>query len=310
MKDKKIIVIMGGPSKEAEVSRRTAGAICNALKSKGYDAETLELVPATVLEDIKRMKGDVVFNALHGKFGEDGALQGMLEIAGIPYTGSGIAACAVSMNKKISKHILESEGISTARTSYFDYRFITKEEVLVEVEGAFSYPVVVKAASQGSSIGVYIVQNKEELESALEDVKAYDTQFIVEQYLAGGEFTVGVLNGKALPVVKIEPHSGAYDYTSKYTVGATEYLCPAPISEELTAAMQELAERTYAAFSCDGVARVDVMTDSEGKPYVLELNSIPGMTETSLVPKEAKAMGMDFATLCETILKSAGLDKH
>lgn len=310
MKDKKIIVIMGGPSKEAEVSRRTAGAICNALQHKGYDVETLELVPATVLDDIKRLKGDVVFNALHGKFGEDGAIQGLLEIAGIPYTGSGLAACAVSMNKKISKHILESEGISTARTSYFDYRFMEKEAVLQQVEQDFTYPVVVKAASQGSSIGVYIVQNKQELESALEDVKTYDTQFIVEQYLAGGEFTVGVLNGKALPVVKIEPHSGAYDYTSKYTVGATEYLCPAPISEELTASMQNLAERTYAAFSCDGVARVDIMTDSEGKPYVLELNSIPGMTETSLVPKEAKAMGMDFATLCETILMSAGLDKH
>lgn len=310
MKDKKIIVIMGGPSKEADVSRRTAGAICKALQEKGYVAETLELNPTTVLDDIKAMKGDIVFNALHGKFGEDGALQGLLEISGIPYTGSGIAACAVSMNKKISKQILESEGISTARTSYFDYRWMTQEEVLAEIAKNFTYPVVVKAASQGSSIGVYIVHTKEELETALEDVKVFDTQFIVEQFLSGGEFTVGVLNGKALPVVKIEPHSGAYDYTSKYTTGATEYLCPAPISKELTEEMQRLAERTYAAFSCEGVARVDIMTDTVGKPYVLELNSIPGMTETSLVPKEAKAMGMDFASLCEAILESAGLDKH
>ncbi len=308
-KNKKIIVLVGGPSTEAEVSRRTGGAICNALVAAGYNAEKLELNPKTVMKDLVEHKAEIVFNALHGKYGEDGAIQGLLEMADIPYTGSGVTASAVCMNKKVSKDLFVGAGIPTATSLSFDSRKESPEEMMKAIENSFSYPVVVKAATQGSSIGVTIAHSHEELKLALADSLTYDHLLVVEKYLDGGEFTVAVLDGKALPVIQIKPKSGNYDYQSKYTVGATEYLVPAPISEELAAKMQAIGEATYQAVQCAGVARVDIMTDKEGNAYVLEVNTVPGMTETSLVPKAAKAMGMDFTALCENILKTASVNK-
>ncbi|WP_251440915.1 D-alanine--D-alanine ligase family protein [Veillonella intestinalis] len=309
MKDKQIIVLMGGPSKEAEVSRRTGEAIAKALDGLGYKVKTLELVPEQVLQDIKALKGDVVFNALHGKFGEDGALQGLLEMAGIPYTGSGIMAQAVGMNKKISKDVFVGSQIPTAQAVSYNHEQQSEDVIIAHIKANFTYPVVLKPATQGSSIGVVIVRQETELAAAVKEALVFDHILVVEQYLDGREFTVSVLDGKALPVIEIRPHSGEYDYASKYTTGATDYLVPAPIDEKLTARMQSIGETVYNELQCSGVIRVDIMTNSAGEPFVLEYNTVPGMTATSLVPKAANAMGIDFPTLCEKILLSAGLGK-
>ena len=309
MKEKHIIVLMGGPSKEAEVSRRTGEAIAEALKSLDYKVTALEFEPTTVIEDIKRLKGDVVFIAIHGKFGEDGAVQGLLEIAGIPYTGSGIMAQAVGMNKKISKAVFLGAQIPTARSISYDANKTPKEDIVEHIEEHFDLPVVLKPATQGSSIGVTIVRDARVLANAVAEAVAYDPILVLEQYLDGREFTVSVLDGKALPVIEIRPHSGEYDYESKYTTGATDYIVPAPIDEDLTARMQAIGEQVYNELQCAGTIRVDIMTNAEGEPFVLEYNTIPGMTATSLVPKAARAVGIDFPELCEQILHSAGVGK-
>ncbi|WP_298705838.1 D-alanine--D-alanine ligase [uncultured Veillonella sp.] len=309
MKNKHIIVLMGGPSKEAEVSRRTGVAIAEALQSLDYKVTALEFEPATLIEDIKRLKGDVVFIAIHGKFGEDGAVQGLLEIAGIPYTGSGIMAQAVGMNKKISKDVFMGAQIPTARSVSYNAKLTSTEAIVAHIKEQFNLPVVLKPATQGSSIGVTIVRDEAVLDEAIREAISYDPILVVEQYLAGSEFTVSVLDGKALPVIEIRPHSGEYDYQSKYTSGATDYLVPAPIDEVLTKKMQAIGETVYAELQCAGTIRVDIMTDDAGEPYVLEYNTIPGMTATSLVPKAAKAVGIEFPELCERILLSAGLGK-
>ena len=309
MKDKQIIVLMGGPSKEAEVSRRTGAAIAEALVSKGYKAQTLELNPRTVLQDIDSLGGEVVFNAIHGRYGEDGALQGLLEMAEIPYTGSGIMAHAVGMNKKVSKDVFKGANIPTARSESYNGNLESAEAIIDHIRKEFTIPVVVKSATQGSSIGVTIVREESQLEVAVTEALKYDPILVVEQFLDGREFTVAVLDGEALSVIEIRPHSGEYDYKSKYTVGATEYLVPAPISDEMTAEMQRIGELVYREVQGSGVIRVDIMTDHADKMYVLEYNTVPGMTATSLVPKAANDMGIDFPTLCEKILLTASIGK-
>ena len=309
MKDRKIIVLMGGPSKEAEVSRRTGAAIAEALESKGFNAQTLELNPRTVLKDIESLGGEIVFNAIHGRYGEDGALQGLLEMAEIPYTGSGIMAHAVGMNKKVSKDVFKGANIPTATSESFNGNLESAEAIIGHIRKQFTIPVVVKSATQGSSIGVTIVRDEAQLEAAVTEALKYDPILVVEQFLDGREFTVSVLDRKALSVIEIRPHSGEYDYTSKYTVGATEYLVPAPISEEMTAEMQRIGELVYREVQGSGVIRVDIMTDHADNMYVLEYNTVPGMTATSLVPKAAKEMGIDFPTLCEKILLTASIGK-
>lgn len=309
MKDKHIIVLMGGPSKEAEVSRRTGQAIADALSGLGYKVSPLELNPLTLIQDIQRLQGDVVFIAIHGKFGEDGAVQGLLEMAGIPYTGCGIMAHAVGMNKKISKDVFLGAHIPTAKSVSYNGNVMTSEQIIADIEGKFKLPVVLKPATQGSSIGVTIVRDSKALAEGVAEALVYDPILVVEQFLGGSEFTVSILDGKALPVIEIRPHSGEYDYKSKYTTGATDYLVPAPIDEELTLKMQAIGEQVYRELQCAGTIRVDIMTDEAGEPFVLEYNTIPGMTATSLVPKAARAVGIEFPELCERILQSAGLGK-
>lgn len=309
MKDKHIIVLMGGPSAEAEVSRRTGAAIAEALITKGYHVSTLELNPRTVLQDIENLKGDVVFNAIHGRYGEDGALQGLLEMAEIPYTGSGIMAHSVGMNKKVSKDVFKGAQIPTAESVSYNGNLQSKEDIIKDIEAKFSLPVVLKPATQGSSIGVTIVKEQGQLAKAVTEALTYDPILVVEQYLNGREFTVSVLDGKALAIIEIRPHSGEYDYTSKYTAGATDYLVPAPISDTMTKEMQAIGELVYREVQASGAIRVDVMTDDEDNMYVLEYNTIPGMTATSLVPKAAREVGIDFPELCEKILLTAGYGK-
>lgn len=311
MKQDKIVVIMGGTSTEAAISRQTGSAVLKALQSKGYHAVGMELHPETFAEEIRQVKPAIVFNALHGKFGEDGILQGTLEMLGIPYTGSGVLASAVTMDKAASKRVFEAEGISTPKAHTY-HRFELKDSLPAEIEKEFSLPVVVKAASQGSSIGVYIVDNTEDLAKALKEAFSYDEEVLVEQFIRGKELTVAVWGDEeskeAFPIIEITTESGRYDYESKYTKGASHHIIPARVSEAKTKEIQDLAVKTFTACGCRGVARVDMMLGEDGTPYVIEVNSVPGMTELSLVPDAGRAMGVEFPELCARILQMAGFE--
>ena len=309
MNQDKIVVVMGGTSTEAEVSRRTGTAILNALKAKGYNAEGMELVPKTFASEIQKSGCAIVFNALHGKFGEDGLLQGTLDMLGIPYTGSGVLAAAVTMDKAASKRVFLAEGISTPRSrTYYSYEM--KRGLAEEIEAEFSLPMVVKAASQGSSIGVYIVESHTELKNALVEAFKYNDEVLVEEFIKGRELTVAVWGNEeekeAFPIIEITTLTGRYDYDSKYTKGASAHIIPAPLSEEKTKEIQDLAIKTFTACGCKGVARVDMMLSEDETPYVIEVNSVPGMTEVSLVPDAARAKGIEFPELCERMLEMAG----
>lgn len=309
---KKIVVVMGGPSTEAEVSRRSGTAILEALKAKGYNAEGLELNPATFANDIKASGAEFVFNALHGKFGEDGIIQGTLEMMGIPYTGSGVMAAAVTMDKVATKRFFMAEGIPTPKAhTYFRYEF-KKRDLTGEILQEFSVPVVVKASSQGSSIGVVIVEKAEELEAALSEAFKYDREVLVEEFIKGSELTVAVWGNEekqeALPIIEITTVTGRYDYVTKYKVGASTHIIPAPLPEEVTKKVKEIAIRAFAVCGCSGMARVDFMLGEDNQPYVIEVNTIPGMTETSLVPDAGRAAGIEFPELCVRILAMAGYE--
>ena len=309
MNQDKIVVVMGGTSTEAEISRQTGQAILKALQSKGYHAEGMELKPETFAEDIRKSGCAIVFNALHGKYGEDGLLQGTLDMMGIPYTGSGVLAVAVTMDKAASKRVFVAEGIPTPRSHTY-YRYEMKRSLAEEIQQEFSLPVVVKAASQGSSIGVYIVETPDDLSHALHEAFEYNNEVLVEEFIKGKELTVAVWGNEekkeAFPIIEITTASGRYDYESKYTKGASTHIIPARVSEEKAGEIRQLAVRTFTACGCRGVARVDMMLSEDGVPYVIEVNSVPGMTELSLVPDAGRAMGIEFPELCERILEMAG----
>ena len=307
--ERPIVVVMGGPSTEAEVSRRSGTAILEALRSKDYPAVGMELVPTTFAEEIQKLNPAIVFNALHGKYGEDGILQGTLDMLGIPYTGSGVRAAALTMDKLTAKRIFRAEGIRTPR-----FLCICAGEhdanIAERIRTEFGLPVVVKAPEQGSSIGVYIVTRAEDLQSAIDEAFSYGSEVLIEEFIRGRELTVVVwgtpTDAEALPVIEITTTSGRYDYASKYTPGASAHIVPAELSAECTAAVQDLAVRAFCACGCTGVARLDVMLGEEGEPYAIEVNAVPGMTATSLVPDAARAVGIEFPELCEKILAMAG----
>ena len=310
MKTKRIGVVMGGPSKEREVSLNTGSAIVEALKEKGYDAVPIDLDPSLFPSQIEDAGVKVVFNAVHGLYGEDGRLQAVLEMLGVPYTGSGVLSSAIAMNKFYTKRMFEANGVKTANCLYLTDkdRQTAKQDIIRKL----GIPCVVKPAEQGSSIGVTIVKKEEDLDKALEEAFSYGKLVLAEAFFTGKEVAAGVMmvssgNPIAMPLVLIEPHVDFYDYHNKYTKGATTYTCPAPFDECLTKALQEEAVKAYKALGCSGVARVDEMVDAEGNFICLEVNTIPGMTATSLVPKAAKAMGLSFPDLCEKILETAHL---
>lgn len=305
-----VAVVMGGPSSEAEISRVTGTAIADALTEKGYQIERIELDPLTLRSRLEACGAKVVFNAVHGMYGEDGRLQCLLEALHMPYTGSRMLASAVAMDKVVTKKFLVAEKISTP-----DYFIFGKKDaqdlqrVKETICRTLGVQTVVKAATQGSSIGVVIVKEESGIIPALEEAFRLSENVLVEKCISGRELTVALMEEdgapKALPVIMIAPHSGSYDFHSKYTKGATDYLVPAPLTESVTAHVQELAVRTYLALGLSGVARVDIMLDEAGQGYVLEANTVPGMTPTSLVPKAAAAVGISFPELCEKILVSA-----
>ncbi len=303
IKKKKIGVLLGGLSREREISLKTGKAIRKALVEKGYTASCID-VGRDIAEKLAKEKIEIAFIALHGRYGEDGTVQGMLELMGIPYTGSGVLASALCLHKIMAKKILLQENIPTPA-----FEFLKRKEVEKEGEEKISLPLplVIKPAREGSTIGISIVREAEDLHRALKEAGKYDDEILVETFMKGKEITVGILNDLPLPIIEIAPKSGFYDYHSKYTKGETEYIIPARISREKYLYAQEISLRAFQALGCSGCARVDLMTDEEGNPFIIDVNTMPGMTETSLLPKAAEYVGISFGELAERILLGAAL---
>ena len=291
----KITVMLGGPSAEREVSLRSGASVAEALRSLGH--EVAELDPRA--PGWKLPAGtQVVFLALHGTYGEDGTVQSELDQLGVPYTGCDAAASRIAFDKALTKERCVTAGVPTAK------------HVLVSAANTswprgWNPPVVIKPVRQGSSVGLQFVERVADWSAALTEALRYDTQVLVEEKIVGREMTVGILAGEALPLVEIRPKAGAYDYRNKYTVGATEYLCPAPLDVATTKCVQVAALGAFRAVGARDYARVDVMMRPTGEPIVLEVNTLPGMTETSLLPKAAVAAGIAYADLCERMVKLA-----
>lgn len=303
-KDKIIGVLLGGLSKEREISLKSGNAILDALLTKGYDAIPID-VDRQIDKTLQDKGVEVAFLALHGRYGEDGCIQGLLELRQIPYTGSSVLASALAMDKFLSKEILTSEGIPTAPHDFFDGSYERASDFIKRMQVPF--PVVVKPNREGSTIGITKVEDSKDLKGAIQEAAELDSRVLVEQFVQGREVTVGVLNQKALPVLEVIPKSGFYDFEAKYTPGATEYICPAEISSELTQKLQDFAKKVCYRLGCEGVSRADFIISEDQVPYFLEVNTLPGMTSTSLVPKAAQVAGISFEDLVEQILQSARL---
>jgi len=299
---------MGGQSSERDVSLRTGAAVHRALCRRGYDAVMIDVGP-TLSRDLQDQKVSLVFLALHGPGGEDGSIQGFLETLGIPYTGSGIQASAVGMHKETTKTMLAAHGIPVpAGIVAKRGEKISSAQALRK--GKLRWPVVVKPASEGSTIGVTIVKKPAQWNEALILAHKYDRDAMIEAYIPGHEVTVSLLGRQAqaplvLPAVEIVAPGGFYDFSAKYEKGRTQYLCPAPLSATITKQIEALALRTYEVLGCAGAARVDFRITLRGRPYVLEINTVPGMTETSLLPMAAAQAGIGYEELTERILESA-----
>lgn len=284
----KIAVFMGGISAEREVSLKTGDAILKSLIKQGYDAYGIDLVKETMVSAFIDNEYDVAFLALHGEFGEDGRVQGLLDMLGKKYTGSGATASAIAMDKAITKMVADELGIRIPKT----YR--NKDDIE-------SYPVVIKPVSEGSSVGLYICKSIEEVEKALDALVGKDP--IIEEFVKGEELTVGVLEEEALGVLKIKPHDGTYDYESKYTAGKTDYEYPAKITEEEYEVCMGYAKLIHKELNLKGGTRSDFIL-SDGKVYFLEVNTCPGMTQTSLLPKLASLKNYTFDDVVKKILTS------
>jgi D-alanine-D-alanine ligase len=302
-KKKKVGVLMGGLSREREISLKTGKAILKALLEKGYNAHPMD-VGYDIAEVLLREKPECAFLALHGRFGEDGTIQGMLELMKIPYTGSGVLASALANHKVMSKRIFLCEKIPTPTCDVFQRGEIEKDPLRPM---SLPLPVVVKPVREGSTIGVSIVRKEEELLPALREAAKFDEEILVEEFVKGREITVGIVGDLPLPIIEIVPKSGFYDYHSKYTKGETQYILPARIPREKYLYAQEIALKAFRVLGCSGCARVDLMTNEEGCPSIIDVNTMPGMTETSLLPQAAAYAGIAFEELVERILLGASL---
>ncbi|MGA2463987.1 MAG: D-alanine--D-alanine ligase [Thermodesulfobacteriota bacterium] len=303
LKKKKIGVLMGGLSREREISLKTGKAILKALTEKGYTACPID-VGQDIVETLIKKKIECAFIALHGRFGEDGTIQGMLELMRIPYTGSGVLASALALHKIMAKKIFLCEKIPTPSFEVFRRQEIGKDP---PKKISLPLPLVVKPAREGSTIGVSIARTEEELVLAFKEAGKYDEEILVEEFIKGKEITVGILEEIPLPVIEIVPKSGFYDYHSKYTKGETQYIIPARVPREKYLNAQEMSLKAFRVLGCSGCARVDLMTDENGDPFVIDVNTMPGMTETSLLPQAASYAGIAFEDLVERILLGASL---
>jgi len=302
-KKKKVGVLMGGLSQEREISLKTGKTILKALSEKGYNAHPID-VGYDLAETLVREKIEWAFIALHGRFGEDGTVQGMLELMRTPYTGSGVLGSALAMHKIMAKRILGSENVPTPAFKALSRGAVEKNHLK---DFSFPFPLVVKPAREGSTIGISIVQSEEELVPALKKAGKYDEEILVEAFLKGKEITVSILGDLPLPIVEIVPKGGFYDYHSKYTKGETQYIIPARMPREKYLYAQEISLKAFRALGCSGFARIDLMTDESDDPFVIDINTMPGMTETSLFPKAAAYAGIPFEDLVERILLGASL---
>lgn len=300
--DKRIGVLMGGMSSEREVSLRSGSAVFNALKKLGYNAVAIDAA-SNICEVLKKEKIDIAFLVLHGGWGEDGSIQGLLEVMGIPYTGSDVISSAIAMNKAASKKIFLYHRIPAPSFTVVSENSETLNSKLSTIN--FEMPWVVKPVCEGSSVGVSIVRDKGQIESALKTGFSCGNEIIIEKYIEGKEVHIGILNDRALGGVEVKTSLEFYSYEAKYTAGLTEYILPPQIEEAVYMKAKDVALSANRALGCSGATRVDLRIDNDGNPYVLEVNTIPGMTETSLLPKIAKEAGFDFPALVEEILKDA-----
>lgn len=290
-----ITVMLGGPSAEREVSLRTGTAVAQALRSLGHQVS--EVDPKD--PDWKLpVKTDVVFLALHGTYGEDGTVQRRLDELGVLYTGCDAEASRIGFDKYLTKQRCVTAGVPTPR-------FMVVENAGATWPRGWNPPLVLKPVRQGSSVGLQFVDRVSSWSQALVEAMRYDSQVLVEERISGRETTVGILADEALPVVEVRPRTGVYDYTSKYTAGSTEYLCPAPFDAETTGRIQAAGLGAFRAIGGRDYARVDVMVRPSGEPLVLEVNTLPGMTETSLLPKAAAAVGLSYGALCQRMVDLA-----
>ncbi|MFH1826680.1 MAG: D-alanine--D-alanine ligase [bacterium] len=306
LKNKKICVLMGGRSGEREVSLRSGQRVFESLKKQGFNVVSMDLEDDLVAR-LKKEKVEVVYNILHGHYGEDGTVQGMLELANIPYTGSKVLASALAMNKLAAKRVFKSMDIPTPHYLEVEAQSDLSKEA-ARIKQSFSFPLVLKPTSEGSSLGVYLIKEPGQLDAVLEkSIKEFKSVF-VEEFIKGQEVTVGVIgigNGlQALPVLELKPQNEFYDYEAKYTAGMTDFILPARLPEDVYQQTQKNALAAHRALGCYGVSRVDLMV-RDGKSYVIEVNTIPGLTDQSDLPAEAKEAGISFDQLVAKILESA-----
>ena len=295
----RVAVMLGGHSSEREVSLNTGAAVLAALQKRGVDAHAWDPAEKSMAE-FAAAGFDRVWIALHGPGGEDGALQGLLQWLDVPYTGSGVMASAIAMDKVRSKHLFRAAGIPTP-----DYAIITAVEEASIAAEQVGFPLIIKPSGQGSSVGMSKVFERGELNEAVAEALRYDDTALLETCINGGEYTVAVLQGRALPSIRIETPRVFYDYRAKYESDRTEYICPGTGSSEEEAVYAELAVAAFRELGCSGWGRVDFMTGADGQPLVLEVNTVPGMTSHSLVPMAAKRDGIDFDELCWRILETS-----
>ena len=299
-------VLMGGYSSEREISLRSGEAVAEALSREGHRVLPLDITTddvAGITRQIQAIPLDIAFIALHGRLGEDGIIQGILETLEIPYTGSGVKANQTAFNKILTQKALQGAGLPVAAN------YCITDGKMVDFKTVWSHikttPLVVKPACEGSSIGVHIVRHPSEWEQAFKDALSYGPQIIIEQFIKGREFTAGIFDGEALPLVEICPNSNFFSFNAKYQKGATQYICPADIPEDLTRKIQEISLSAVKILGCEGFSRVDLRVDDNGEPFILEVNTIPGFTGTSLFPKAARQAGYSFVQVCEKLLNLA-----
>lgn len=295
----RVAVLMGGWAAEREISLRSGAAVLQALQQGGVDAHGVDLVRAGV-RDLADGGFDRVFVALHGRGGEDGVIQGLLDALGIPYTGSGVLGCALAMDKLRSKRLWMGAGLPTP-----PFVVLSGEDDCARALDEIGLPMIIKPVGEGSSIGMSKVTRAEELPAALELARRFDREVFAERWVHGPEYTAGVLGAEALPLIRLETPRAFYDYTAKYHADDTRYHCPAGLSDEAEQQLRALALRAFAALGCSGWGRIDLMCDRNGAPWLIEANTVPGMTDHSLVPMAARAAGIGMGDLVWRILESS-----
>jgi D-alanine-D-alanine ligase len=293
----KVAVLMGGLSAEREVSLRSGGAVLQALLARGVDAHEVD-VDAEIVPRLLKGKFDRAFIVLHGRGGEDGVIQGALQTLGIPFTGSGVAGSALGMDKYRCKLLWQGLGMPTP-----EFVLVGSREEL-ERAGQIGFPLMVKPAHEGSSIGMNRVEGIEQLESAWQEAREYDSAVLVERWITGSEYTVSILGDEALPLIRLETPNAFYDYEAKYQSDTTRYICPCGLEQEKELELQQLALSAFQAVGASDWGRVDLLLDGEQQPWLIEVNTVPGMTDHSLVPMAAKAREIDFEELVWRILET------